>query len=153
MNLKDLRTRSELLARLPGPTFDFLEGLAHERQFAEGSVLFEEDHPADEFYIISEGKVGLELHGPGRRSITVHSLGAGDLVGVSWVFPPYRWNWRARAVVDTTVAAFDAAKVRAETEVNRELDRILMGVVAAEAVDRLHSARVQLLDLYGRDAH
>jgi thioredoxin-like negative regulator of GroEL len=68
---------------------------------------------------------------------------------VSWLLPPHRWNWRARAVTDTAAIAFDAAKVRAQSEIDRELAHRLLGMVAKEAITRLHNTRVQLLDLYG----
>ncbi|MFP4073377.1 MAG: Crp/Fnr family transcriptional regulator, partial [Actinomycetota bacterium] len=72
----------------------------------------------------------------------------GDLVGVSWLFPPHRWNWRARAMVDSELAVFDATTIRSEMEQNRDLAWEVLSVVSAEVVDRLHRTRVQLLDLY-----
>lgn len=64
------------------------------------------------------------------------------------MFQPYRWNWRARAVVDTDLVAVDATLIRAHLEKNRDLALEVLTVVAAELVGRLHRTRIQLLDLY-----
>ena len=149
MNLDAVLTRSELLSGLSGAELEFLESVSQEVHFGSGDVLFEEDGVADTFYVILEGKVGLEMTSPGKRPIVIQTLGDGDLVGVSWLLPPHRWNWRARAVTDTAAIAFDAAKVRAQSEIDRELAHRLLGMVAEEAITRLHNTRVQLLDLYG----
>ncbi|MEE9178662.1 MAG: cyclic nucleotide-binding domain-containing protein [Acidimicrobiia bacterium] len=149
MNLDAVRASSELLSEVSGAQLEFLESVSQEVRFAGGDVLFEEDGVADTFYIILEGKVGLEMTSPGKRPIVIQTLGDGELVGVSWLFPPHRWSWRARAVTDTAAIAFDAARVRAQSELDRELAHRLLGVVAKEAITRLHSTRVQLLDLYG----
>lgn len=149
MNLDAVRASSELLSGLSGAEFEFLESVSEEVHFRSGDVLFEEDGVADTFYIILEGKVGLEMTSPGKPPIVIQTLGDGELVGVSWLFPPHRWNWRARAVTEVTGIAFDAATVRAQSEIDPMLARQVLGVVAKEAVSRLHSTRVQLLDLYG----
>lgn len=128
----------------------FLESVSKEVEFAGGDILFEEDAVADTFYIVVLGRVGLELKNPGRRPVAIQTLGSGDLVGLSWLFPPYRWNWRARAATMTQAAGFDAARVRERCERDMDLRLQLMGVVAEEAVKRLHKTRLQLIDLYQR---
>jgi CRP-like cAMP-binding protein len=148
MNLDAVEARSELLSELSGAQLEFFESVSREVHFRSGDVLFEEDGVADVFYVILEGKVGLEMTSPGKPPIVIQTLGNGDLVGVSWLFPPHRWNWRARALADTATIAFDAATVRAQSELDRELAQQILGVVAGEAIRRLHSTRVQLLDLY-----
>jgi CRP-like cAMP-binding protein len=149
MNLDAVRASSELLSGLSDTEFGFLESVSQEVHFRSGDVLFEEDGVADTFYIIVEGKVGLEMTSPGKPPVVIQTLGDGELVGVSWLFPPHRWNWRARAITETATIAFDADEVRAQSEIDPELARQVHGVVAKEAVSRLHSTRVQLLDLYG----
>lgn len=148
MNLAELREQSALLQALSNTEVGLFESAATELRIAAGDVLFEEDGPADVFYIVVEGKIGLELTSPGKEPIVIQTLGSGDLVGVSWLFPPHRWSWRARAIVDSELAAFDATTIRSEMEQNRDLAWEVLSVVAGEVVDRLHRTRVQLLDLY-----
>ena len=148
MNLDAVRAHSELLSGLSGRELQFLESVSQEAHLRSGDLLFEEDGVANTFYIILQGKVGLEMTSPGKPPIVIQTLGDGELVGVSWLFPPYRWTWRARAVTDTSAVAFDAAKVRAQFELDSELAHRLLSFVTKEAIGRLHSTRVQLLDLY-----
>ncbi len=139
---------TELFAHLTPEEIEFLESIAVERDFAEGAVLFEEDTEAKDFYIVVDGRVGLELVSPRRRPIVIQTLGRGDLVGLSWVFPPYVWSWRARAIDPTRAIAFDATQVRERCGIDQNLSEQMLRLVAREAIRRLHGARAQLLDLY-----
>lgn len=138
----------ELLAHLTPQEIDFMVSISDEESFSAGDIIFEEDTPATHFHVISAGKVGLELVSPRRRPIVIQTLGPGDLIGLSWFFPPHTWAWRARALDATTTIAFDAAAVRAEAQQDPNLAQQILHLVAREAVKRLHAARTQLLDLY-----
>jgi CRP-like cAMP-binding protein len=117
-----------------------LMALAREVSFAMGERIFEEGGKADHFWIIHTGTVSLDLHVPGRRAAVIETLGAGRLLGWSWLLPPHHWHLRAYE--------FDAAAVRemcaADPELDHELTTYVLGVLAR----RLRSARVRLLDLY-----
>jgi CRP/FNR family transcriptional regulator, cyclic AMP receptor protein len=152
MNLDSLRARSTLLQALTNTEANLFESAATELRLSAGKVLFEEEGPADVFYIVVDGRIGLELTSPGKEPIAIQTLGAGDLVGVSWLFAPNRWNWKARAVVDSELAAFDATVIRAELERNRDLALEVLTVVAGEVAQRLQRTRLQLLDLYRGDS-
>ncbi len=148
MNLSVDLGRTELLAHLTDEEIAFLESVAIESEFAEGEVLFEEDSEATRFYIVISGKVGLELVSPRRRPIVIQTLGRGELVGLSWFFPPHTWSWRARALDPTRTLGFDAAAVRAKCVEDHNLSEQVLRIVAKQAVNRLHATRTQLLDLY-----
>lgn len=148
MNLDALREKSALLQALANTEVNLFESAASQLRVSAGDVLFEEDGSADAFYIVVEGRLGLELTSPGKDPMVIQTLGSGDLVGVSWLFPPHRWSWRARAMIDSELVAFDADPIRSEMEQNRDLALEVLGVVAGELAGRLHRTRVQLLDLY-----
>lgn len=148
MNLDAMRVKSALLRALSNTEVDLFESAASRLRVSAGEVLFEEDGAANAFYIVVEGRIGLELTSPGKDPMVIQTLGSGDLVGVSWLFPPHRWNWRARAMIDSELVAFDADVIRSEMERNRDLALEVLGVVAGDVADRLHRTRVQLLDLY-----
>lgn len=152
MNLDSLRERSTLLQALTNTEVALFESAATELRLSADDVLFEEEGPADVFYIVVDGRIGLQLTSPGKKPIVIQTLGAGDLVGVSWLFSPHRWNWKARAVVDSELAAFDATVIRAELERNRDLALEVLTVVAGEVAHRLQRTRLQLLDLYRGDS-
>ena len=148
MNLRSIRESSDLLTKLSNTELDLFETVSSEVELADGEILFEEGGVADTFFIIVSGKIGLELTSPGRAPMSIQTLGPGELVGVSWYFEPYRWNWRARALGDTHLVAFDAVAIRQKCHTDRDLALEVLGVVAEEVVRRLHRTRIQLLDLY-----
>jgi CRP/FNR family transcriptional regulator, cyclic AMP receptor protein len=67
-------------------------------RFEGGTYLFREDEEAKEFYLLREGTVALEVTAPARPPAVFLTLGRGELLGVSWLTPPYRWSFDARAV-------------------------------------------------------
>lgn len=121
-----------------------------------GHRLFEEGGAAHRFWILQTGHVALDVHTPGRRRLLVETLGPGDLVGLSWLVPPYEWQFGATAVQDTVAFEVNALAVRAACEENTALGYELLRRVMAAAASRLHATRVRMLDLYsassaGRD--
>ncbi len=141
--------QNRILAALPDPARRALAATASERSYQAGDTLFESDAEASEFFIVRSGLVALEMPAPGREPLIVETLGPGELVGISWVFEPYRWNWRAFAWSDVTAVAFDAPAVRDAAHQDPALRVALLELVAREAVSRLHATRVRLMDVYG----
>ena len=148
MNVDELREKAELLELLSDEHLSLLASIVDEVACPASEVLFREDQPADKFFIVEKGLVGLELDTPGIEPMVILSLGPTELVGVSWMFSPYKWKWTARAIRDSQLLAFDAVRVRARCEEDPELKLWILQMVADQAVRRLHSTRVQLLDLY-----
>ena len=151
MNLEDLRSTSDLLARLDDRHFELFEELSSERELAYDERLFRENDEANEFFIVTDGIMALEMTRPALPPATVQTLGAGELLGLSWRIEPHRWMWTARAMTPVHLAALDAAEMRDACASNPELDRLMWEIIATQASERLHQARIQLLDLYGKD--
>jgi len=124
-------------------------GCAKNVVFQAGDYLFHEGAPADQFYLLRHGRVGLEITVPGRSAVTFQTLVAGEIVGVSWLFPPYRWTYDARALELTRAIALDAACLRGKCEQDHELGYDLMKRFVPVVVERLHATRMQILDVYG----
>ena len=79
--------------------------------------LMREGDPADEFFVIRAGAVALETDVPGRGAVTLETLHDGELLGWSWLVPPYRDGVRrARARRPRTSIAFDGACLRGKCE-------------------------------------
>lgn len=148
MSLESLRRLSPLLEDLSGDPLRFLESVSTELAYPSRAIIFEEDDPAGAFYVIEEGRVGLEVSFPAEDSIIIETLGLGDLLGISSMFPPARWNWTARALEATKMLSFDAEAVRSRCAEDTELAVHVYATVAAAAARRLNAARVRLLDLY-----
>ncbi len=148
MSLESLKESAGLLKGLSQDGLEFLESLATEIEFHKGSIIFEEDDPADSLYLIAEGKAGLEVALHNRPAVLLETIGPGELLGVSWIVPPYNWNFRARSLASTTAVAFSAGAVRKRCETDIDLALHVYQTVAVEAVRRLHAARIRLLDLF-----
>ena len=84
-----------------------------------------------------------------RGAIVVETLDPGEIVGWSWLFPPYVWHFDARAVDDVRAVAFDGACLRGKCDQDPVLGYALMQRVAHVMYERLQDARMRLLDLYG----
>jgi CRP/FNR family transcriptional regulator, cyclic AMP receptor protein len=153
-----MRTIDELVAESPvfeGLTRDqleFIAGCAQNVGFAEGERLFREGEPADTFFLVRKGRVALSTHAPARGSVVIETLDPGEIVGWSWIFPPYVWHFDARAVDEVRAIAFDGACLRGKCETDSALGYELMRRFAGVMIDRLLHTRLRLLDLYGRDS-
>jgi CRP-like cAMP-binding protein len=118
-------------------------------QFGPGQYIAREGQEANEFYAVRAGMVTLEMFVPGRGPVTLHTLGQGEVLGWSWIFPPYRWLFDARALDLTRAVMFDALCLRNKCEQDPAMGYDFMKRFAQVAVARLDAARLQLLDVYG----
>ena len=150
-----MKTLEALLSEHP-----FFEGLeskyirliadcASNQVFEEGEQIFKEGDDANFFYVIRTGKVALEVFVPRRGPVNILSVEDGDVVGWSWMFPPYKWHFDARAMELTRLAAFDALCLRGKYETDPVLGFELMKRFAQVMLDRLNIARLQMVDMYG----
>jgi CRP-like cAMP-binding protein len=137
---------------LPPPHLDVIVGCAKNVRFAEGATLFREGAPADQFYLLREGLVSLDVHAPGRAGTSIQTISTGDVLGWSWLFPPYRWQFSARAMQPVRAIAFDGKCLRKKCEADHDLGYELMKRVVRIMMQRLQATRLQLLDVYGANA-
>jgi CRP/FNR family cyclic AMP-dependent transcriptional regulator len=133
---------------LDEPWFDLVAGCATNAHLHPGSYLFREGDPADAFYVIRRGRVAIETATP-TGAIVLDAEHDGDVVGWSWLVPPYRWTFDARATEETSLISFDGACLRGKCAEDPALGFALLQRVVQVMSTRLQSARVRLLDLYG----
>lgn len=124
-------------------------GCARNQRFEAEQYLFRAGEPANEFFLIRHGKVALEIHAPGRAPIVFATLGEGEIVGASWLIPPYKWMFDARAVELTRAIGIDAACLRGKIESDHSFGYEMMKRFLPIFVKRLHATRLQILDVYG----
>ena len=117
-------------------------------RFAAGEFLFREGDEANQFYLLRHGTIALETYIPGPGAVTIQTLLAGEVLGWSWLFPPYRWHFSARAVELTRAMARDGRVLRARCEEDHDLGYELMKRFAQTIIQRLQTTRLQLLDMY-----
>src|SRR5215510_15489002 len=125
-----------------------LTGCATNVRFDARTYLFREGEPADHFYLIRQGKVAIEISAPPRKPIIVQTLGSGEVLGWSWLVPPYRWRFHARAVERVRALALDGKCLRRCCEENHSLGYELLKRFTPVIAQRLEATRYQLLDVY-----
>jgi CRP-like cAMP-binding protein len=146
---------AEILADQPlfgGMAPEYLEhitGCASNVRFKQGEQIFKEGDDADFFYLVRHGRVALDIFVPHRGPVTIETVNEGEVLGWSWLFPPYKRQYDARAVVLTRAVAFDGRCLRTKSEENKEFGYDLMKRFAQVMIDRLHHVRIQMLDVYG----
>jgi|SRR5512141_1448784 CRP/FNR family cyclic AMP-dependent transcriptional regulator len=128
-----------------------LTSCASNVRFEAGRVIFREGEEANQFYMVREGNLAVELHAAERGAMTVLTVGAGEVLGWSWLVPPYRWNFDARALEPTRAIALDGKCLRTKAEQDHDLGYELLKRVAQIMEERLHATRLQLLNVY--DVH
>jgi CRP-like cAMP-binding protein len=131
---------------------DILAGAASDVTFPARHRLFEDGGPANRFWLIQSGHVSLDLYVPGDGPVVIETIGMGELLGWSWLFPPFRWAFGAVAAVPVEAFEFDARAVReccaADPDLGYELNQRVTRVLAK----RLQSTRIRLITLSGHSA-
>ena len=113
-------------AKLDPEALAVVAGCATNVSFAPGEFLFREGQPANQFFVIRRGRVALQVHGPSAGTVVVDTADAGDVLGWSWLVPPYVWLFDARAAERTG----DHRDVAARASTNQAAD-----AEASEAAD------------------
>ena len=126
-----------------------IAGCARNQRFETDQYLMRDGESADTFYLIRHGLVTIEVTAPGKRTVILETLHKDDVLGWSWLLPPYRWLFDARATQLTRVIAIDAACLREKAETDHSLGYELYTRIMPIMSDRLSHARLRLLDVYG----
>ncbi len=148
-SLKPILEQHPFFKDLAAPHLDTVVGCASNVKFEPGEFAFREGAAADRFFVLRQGRVSVEVFVPGRGAISVETLEADDVLGWSWLFPPYKAHFDARAITQVRALSLDGTCLRAKCEKDPSLGYELMRRFAPLLVQRLDSTRTQLLDLYG----
>jgi CRP-like cAMP-binding protein len=147
----------EILAQVP-----FFEGMAEDElaliagcgrnvHFDAGETIFRQGDAADTFFVVRHGTVAVGNFVPPRGELVIETLEAGDLLGWSWLFPPYRSHFDARALSSVRATQFDGACLRDKCAADPAFGYDLMSRFAQVLIERLQWTRLRLLDIYGSD--
>ena len=150
--LDALIVESPVFKDLDPEQLELIAGCATNTVFAAGDRLFREGDQADTFFLIRHGLVALDAYVPNRGQLTMETVGPGEIVGWSWLVPPYRWHFTGRAVELVRAVQFDGACLRGKCDNDPVLGYDLVNRFAQVLVSRLQATRLQLMDVYG-DRH
>lgn len=150
--IRELLDTQPMFAGLAPGDLDVIAGCGRNVQIGAGTSLFREGEPADTFFAIRRGRATIEIRLPQGGALVLDTIGPGEVLGWSWLFAPYRWHFDARASEDIHAIAMDGACLRGKCADDPRLGYELMQRFAQLMLDRLQSARVRLLDIYGPHA-
>jgi len=153
IEIESLATRVALhpfLAGMHRTQLALLTDCAIAARFKTGETILSEGEFANRCYLIETGKVVLESVGSFDEPLLIETIGAGDLLGWSWMFPPYAWQFTARAIEPTTAIFFLGTILREYCEKDHSLGYKLLKRISAVMVKRLQAAHKQMLSVYSQ---
>jgi CRP/FNR family cyclic AMP-dependent transcriptional regulator len=150
--IDELLTEAPMFEGMATERLELIAGCASNQVFEGGDYLLRDGDEANAFYVIRRGDVAVETYVPQRGALTLETLHDGEVLGWSWLFPPYRVVFDARAIGTAHTVAFDGRCLRGKCEEDHDLGYDLLVRFAEVIVERLQATRMQLLDVYGHVA-
>jgi CRP/FNR family cyclic AMP-dependent transcriptional regulator len=159
MNAKD--ESGQLAALIAGHPFfrelapqhrQLLAEAAMLKEFTSGEIIFKEGDPANRFYILLSGEVEVLSEGKEGTVVPVSRIGPGDVLGWSWLFPPYYWNFAARATENTRAIFFYGTWLRESCERDHDFGFAMLKQMSAIVIQRLQAARKRLVEVESKFA-
>lgn len=148
-NLERMLAEHPFFKELEPQYLQLITGCATNVRFDSGQFVFHEGEEANAFYVIRQGAVAVEAFLAGKGSVIVDTCTDGDVLGWSWLIPPYNWHLDARATELTRAIALDGKCLREKCEKDKTLGYELLKRFAKIMEQRLEATRLQLLDMYG----
>lgn len=146
--IEDLLQGHPFMTRLTPDQVAFVAGCGKNVRYPAGTFLAREGSPADEFFVIRQGRVAVSATAPGRGDIVLETLREGDVAGWSWIMPPYLWTFNIQALEPVLAIALDGKCLRQKCETDTHLGFVIMRALAEIMTVRLRATRLQLIDMY-----
>ena len=125
---------------------------AKKESFKDGVLIFRQQTDAEAFYAILEGEVAVEIPALYGAPINMQTLKVGDILGWSWIFPPYKWHFDARATEDTEVITIDGTLLRTCCDEDPAMGYVIVKHFASFMMERLNASRSKVMEMYGPDS-
>ncbi len=130
-----------------------IAGCGKNTVFKPDQVIAAAGSDANEFYVIRKGRLAMQVHAAPAGTALLQTLDGGDILGWSWLFPPYRWSVEARALQEVHAIKLDGKCLREKCESDPGMGYELMKRFSRIMSQRLEATQLQLLDLYGKVSH
>ncbi len=128
---------------------ELLNAGARIARFPAGTIIAREGDEGERFYLLLSGEVAVEALIPGKGQVGFQTVGAGEALGWSWLFPPYRWHFTARAAKDVEALEWDTAALRSLSEQHPRFGYELSRRITHLLLRRLQATHSQLVEFYG----
>jgi CRP/FNR family transcriptional regulator, cyclic AMP receptor protein len=113
--------------------------------FEPGDLIFRVGEPANQFSLIESGRIAVEAHESSNETVRVQTIGPGEVLGWSWLLPPFVWHFQARAIEPVKLIVLNGAHLLAASEQDHDFGYELMKRVTQILIRRLEATRKQLL--------
>lgn len=150
-DLRSYLAQHPFFAGLNEQQLDLVASLSTSARYGTQQRVFKSDTDASQFYVLREGKVGVEVPAVAGEPLRIQTVGNGGVLGWSWLIPPYRWLFDARALAPSEIIQLDGARLRAECEKDPRLGYELMKRFAALMAERLNASRLAAIRHYSGD--
>lgn len=147
--LESVLIKHPFFENLDEPHLKLVTGCATNVKFEAGQFIYRHGEEANQFYIIRQGKVALEICPPGKSQMTVQTVNEGEILGWAWLVPPYRWHFDAQATELTRAIALDGKCLREKCEEDKVLGYELLKRLLPVIGKTMEATRLQLVDVYG----
>lgn len=137
---------ADLFAGLPPDVTAFLAAHARVRRLKDNEVAFHYGERANHFYLVTKGRVSVEVAAIEGPTLPLQELGPGAVLGWSWLIPPNRWSFQARATTAAEVIEFDGDAVLAQCEANSTFGYALLKRFSTLMSERLQHARERMVE-------
>jgi CRP/FNR family transcriptional regulator, cyclic AMP receptor protein len=152
--LEDVLADVPFFGEMPADERATIAGCGRNVRFVPGETIMRQGDPADRFYLVRHGEVAVGNFVPPRGDMVIETLEPGDVLGWSWLFPPYRAHFDARALTLVRATEFDGTCLRDKCAADPALGYDVVHRFAGVLIERLQWTRLRLLDLYGNgNAH
>ena len=145
--MKSILSKHVFFENLSDEYLDLLAGCASNAHFKAGAYLSREGDEANSFFLVRQGLVAVELHAP-AGPITLYTHAAGDVLGWSWLFPPYRWVTSERAVESTRVIKLDGVCLRLKCAADPVFGMEFLKRFSEKMLSTLTATQLLLIDMY-----
>lgn len=136
----------DFFKELPREYIEFLGSKAEWQRYAEDKVLFRIGDSASSFYVVGKGAIQLEVPAISGPTLEVEHLGPDQVLGWSWLIPPYRWNFNARTEAESELLMVEGSPVLERCERDAEFGYQLLKRFSALMSERLNVARQKMID-------
>lgn len=127
------------------PFRQILAESAMKADFETGDKVIEAGEPANGFYMIIGGTVDLETTQPRTRA-RVQTIAAGDILGWSWLFPPYYWHFDAVARESVRTIFFYGSRLQRQCDLNHDFGYALVKGMSQFLIGHLRADRERWIE-------
>jgi len=145
-SIEDYLSGHAFFSKMDSSYLKFLSDSVTELRIKKGDVLFKHGNRADKFYLLRNGQISIQVPALMGPTLEIQTLGEDQILGWSWLIPPYMWSFQARAMEDSDLLEFDGSAILARCEEDPNFGYELFKRFAALMSERLDAARQKMMD-------